>query len=757
MRVVTSFNNFSRGKIDHDTSGRYDLPIYQSGSDLFRNWFSNFKGNAIYRRGFESILPFQDCAFVEFKFSNSQNYLLCFYLNKIRFLSYDVNGNFGWVLDGALNILEVTTPYTLLQTKSIQFTQNRDVMIVTYPGIEPYQLKRTAANAFSFNPQTRKDDPFSKTWAATKTVTAITQATQALVTINAHGYNVNDRLLFAAVVGMTQINGYTATVVQVNNVNQVTIDLDTTTFTAYSSGGTTARVVTGDYPRCCLFYRARLYYANTPLKGTTVWGSQSAKYDTYTLPASPVDTDAISFTLTDITQAIDWLFGGDNSLLGGSADGVVAINGGDVNEAITSASVTSTLTSAPGCNETIPIRKDGLIFYVGNDGRNMYYFKYDLINASFKAQDANLIAYDITLGGMGKIRWKKDRDDLVYALRGDGVLLSMNFKEDEKINGWHEHETPNGHTFVDQAVITDNDGKPQLFALVNRAGTYYIEHQSPGVEFVRRHDFFTDKDSKATDQNAYIRMICEQLKECNHLDNSQEVYNLQDNPITYDPGAGTITDTDGVFVSGDVGKHIVYKTLTGYESGRFLITGRTNANVVTVDVLQEPTQNTYQYWYLTFQTVTGLSQYNGTTIAAVTEGGFLTTFEVSGGSIDLGKQVTHARVGYNYRGVIKSFDLGFAFQGQNSQGTLKTIQRVGARCVATAGLKIGSSQYELQDVQDLNQGDLNYLPPVPIDGTKYISFVDGEEFDKCVYLVQEDPLPAVVTALMVDANYATNP
>ena len=48
QKVVRAYGNFSSGQIDHDLMGRFDLPTYQSGMDVFQNFISNFKGNAIY-------------------------------------------------------------------------------------------------------------------------------------------------------------------------------------------------------------------------------------------------------------------------------------------------------------------------------------------------------------------------------------------------------------------------------------------------------------------------------------------------------------------------------------------------------------------------------------------------------------------------------------------------------------------------------------------------------------------------------------
>lgn len=673
MRIVTTYNNFARGKIDHDMMGRYDLPIYTSGWDVLENLFTNFKGNAVYRTGFEDMLgvPFQDCVFQEFKFSNNQNYLLVFYEFKVRFLSYDANGNFGWVLNAGTP-LEVVTPYTLAQSRDLQFAQNADVMIITHNGFPVKQLKRVAANNF--------------------------------------------------------------------------------TLTDYTYTGGVAPFGVGQYPSCCLYYKARLYFAATAAKITTIWGSETGQYNNFVIGGTVTDTSPLQFTIADITQTIENLFGGDNSLIATSADGIVAINGGGVGVAITASSIEANLTSADGANGTVPFKKDGLVFYVGRNNRNMYYFSYDLLTESFIAEDANFISYDITQGGIGKIRWKKDRNDLIYGVRNDGVLLTLNFKQKENIIGWHTQRSQG--VFKDQAVITDNEGNPQLFVLVVRNGDYYIERMADHVQFAERTQFFSGVENEKIDTEAYNRVIAEQLCDCIYLDNASTIENLQQNSITFNPANNQITATTGVFVAGDVGKHISYKTMTGYESGRFEITGYVSATVVDVVILQQPTTNVYPEWYLSFRTISGLSQYNGHTVGIVTDGGYLSEFEISGGTQDLGQQTLTAVVGYGYTAIAKSFCLGFQAGAENTQTTMKAISQVGIRCVSSAGGKVGSSLYKLEPVQELSQNDINYLPPIPIDGTKYVTYVDDNTKDKFFYFVQDEPLPFTITSVMIDANHA---
>ena len=69
------------------------------------------------------------------------------------------------------------------------------------------------------------------------TITAITQAFKAQIT-GTHTLAVGDVVTFASVVGMTNINGLSATVLSVTGTTAFVVDIDSRLFTAYSSAGT---------------------------------------------------------------------------------------------------------------------------------------------------------------------------------------------------------------------------------------------------------------------------------------------------------------------------------------------------------------------------------------------------------------------------------------------------------------------------------------------------------------------------------------
>lgn len=87
--------------------------------------------------------------------------------------------------------------------------------------------------------------PSPNEWTVTcHAITGITNAGQAVVTAVAHGITISSaayasipKVDFTQVKGMKEINGKFAFVVEVIDEDNVKVDLDTTRFTAYSSGG----------------------------------------------------------------------------------------------------------------------------------------------------------------------------------------------------------------------------------------------------------------------------------------------------------------------------------------------------------------------------------------------------------------------------------------------------------------------------------------------------------------------------------------
>lgn len=70
-----------------------------------------------------------------------------------------------------------------------------------------------------------------------KTITAITKASQAVITVgSSHGYVVNNTVYISGVGGMTEINGRRGLITAVGG-STITVNINSTGFTTYTSGG----------------------------------------------------------------------------------------------------------------------------------------------------------------------------------------------------------------------------------------------------------------------------------------------------------------------------------------------------------------------------------------------------------------------------------------------------------------------------------------------------------------------------------------
>lgn len=773
--VVRAYANFSSGQIDHDLMGRFDLPTYSSGADVFQNFISNFKGNAIYSAGFLSQVAFQDCSFIEFKFGITQNYICCFFTGFVQFLAFATDGSFGWVKNAGGTTLQVVSPYTLVDVQYLSvrgaYAQNDDVMYLTHRNYAPYKLTRTSSNSFTLDTYTRTADPFYGAVADTSATsnTIATGSQTFTVTGPGTGY------FPTATITITQTSNVNNFMVgTVTSISGMTLVVDITSISGSGTFSNWTINQTANWPGAVAFYQGKLYMASSYAFLTNVWFSNAGTYDDFTIQNPITDASGFSFTCSNITQQIEWLFPADYSLIAGATDGILVINGGAINTSITPSTVQALITSAYPTNGVYPLKKDSLVFYEGQISRNIFTIRYDILLQTFSSQDCNLESYDMTRGLIGKMRYKRDRNDLIFTTRGDGNMVSMAFKQEEKINGWHLRTTKG--TIADIALITDNLGNPQLFILVNRNGTYYIEQQAPYVEFGKPADFWTPNPADPTsnpnqdmDTEAYIRYVSEQARGCNYLDNSQFFSDYRDSTITFvqtgnDPESnaptGTLSSTAADFNSGSVGRQAVYKTATGYESGRYLITGYTDSHHVSVTAIQIPHGAneapllSWSSWYMSFITLSGLSQYNGQTVGVVLDGGYDSAQLITGGTLTLDEQATSVCIGYQYNGVIKSMCIGFQIQGSNTQVTVKEIDRISLRCVNSMGMKVGSSLYDLQEVQLRGPSDINYLPPAPIDGTQDIDVDSDSEEDFFFYIVQDLPLPCTIASYFLEAIYA---
>lgn len=174
-------------------------------------------------------------------------------------------------------VYEIATPYSDSEVFDIDFVQSADVVSLAHPNHSPRELSRTGDTSWSlaestFAPgvafptsvsvssggagsntfrykvtaideETGEESLPGKT-ATAGTITAITNADPAVVTVTGHPYANDEEVLIEGVVGMEELNGR---IFIVDNVTANTFELvgeDSTNYGTYSSAGTSTPVFT---------------------------------------------------------------------------------------------------------------------------------------------------------------------------------------------------------------------------------------------------------------------------------------------------------------------------------------------------------------------------------------------------------------------------------------------------------------------------------------------------------------------------------
>lgn len=109
-----------------------------------------------------------------------------------------------------------------------------DGVTLTFTPTLAFKATNPLGNMFGLSPQAPV--------AAATNISAITLAANGQITSAGHGLVAGDRVLFAGIVGTTQLNGLLGTVLNVIDANNFTITTNTSGMTAYSSGGTAQRI-----------------------------------------------------------------------------------------------------------------------------------------------------------------------------------------------------------------------------------------------------------------------------------------------------------------------------------------------------------------------------------------------------------------------------------------------------------------------------------------------------------------------------------
>ena len=296
MPTTRTFNrSFAGGELSPEMFGRIDDQKFQTGAAKLRNFIALPQGPAVNRPGTKFVRAVKDSTkktrLIPFTYSTTQTMILEFGEGYIRFhtqgetllagtgaayngatpyvvgdmVSYG-GSNYYCILASTGNLptnvtywflisspaYEIPSPYLEADLFGIHHVQSSDVLTLVHPNYAPRELRRLGATKWTlvkipFVPSVTTPSGVAVTASRGEAfnINAITLANPGSITLSsAHQFVVGDSVYISGVGGMTQladgfyvVNTSATPVLSVKNYT-TGVPVNTTAFTAYTSGGT---------------------------------------------------------------------------------------------------------------------------------------------------------------------------------------------------------------------------------------------------------------------------------------------------------------------------------------------------------------------------------------------------------------------------------------------------------------------------------------------------------------------------------------
>ncbi len=279
--------------------------------------------------------------------------------------------------------------------------------------------------------------------------------------------------------GMTQINQQPLSIYQNGiGIAVIAVGLDSTTFSAYTSGGTVvwgattewqlgAWSATTEWPRAVGMFKDRLWW----LGKFNAWGSVPALYNSHAQDFfGQVTTDcAINILISGADASQGCWMQDAITLLVGTEGGEYAIDAANTSAPMGPANVECLAQSQWRCAHIDALKIGNTVLYWQRAGRKLEAMDYTLWLNRYDSTDQQKFAFHITYGGIVGHAFQAEPWSVIWAWRADGTLLSYTYNREDQVQAWCRHNMGAGGIVESMCVIPAPDGtRDEYWAVVNR-------------------------------------------------------------------------------------------------------------------------------------------------------------------------------------------------------------------------------------------------------------------------------------------------
>ena len=565
-RFVSIQTNFSTGELDPLLRARVDLTAYTNALEKATNVVCQPQGGIRRRPGSRYITALANSGaesaangvrLVEFEFSTSDSYMLCFthnrmYVFKNRVLITNINGTGNPFLSTSGVGLTGAT------LNNIVWTQSADTLIVVHPDVAPIRIVRGASDAdWTASAITFDSIPkYAFTISVTNPAGTLTpSAVSGKVTLTA-----SSSVFVAGSVGQyvnAQPQGR-AKIVRYNSGTSVDAITEFPFFNTsaiangqwdYESGYEAVWSSGKGWPRSVTFHEGRLYFGGSKSRPSTIWGSKVGLFFDFEATEG-LDDDAVEATLDTNTfnAIVDIISGRDLQVFTTGGEFYVPQSG---LEPITPTNFFVKTASRNGTQQGVRVQQleSGTLF-IQRQGKSLNEFAFTDTQATYVTQKISLLAGHL-LKGPSRLALRRsvatDENDLLLMTNSnDGTMAVFSLLRAQNVIAPSEFITVDG-AYIDVSVDIST-----IYTVVRRnvngANQYYVE--------VFDNDLLTDSAKSGTGVVSTVTMAHLVTESVNILEDGA----VQANQVV--PAGGTVTLPRATAASYEIGLPIAVEART---------------------------------------------------------------------------------------------------------------------------------------------------------------------------------------------------
>jgi hypothetical protein len=199
----------------------------------------------------------------------------------------------------------------------------------------------------------------------------------------------------------------------------------------------------GTYPGAVGYFQERRAYANTENNPDTYYFSQPGNYSNMDSSIPSVDSDAIIGTpWAQQVNGIQFLTPMPGGLVIFTGSGLWQLSGGNT-VALTPADQDAQPQSRYGCSSTVPpIPINFHILYIRENNGIVYDLVYNFFANIYTGSDITVFSTHLFQGyNINQWAYSEKPNKLIWAIRNDGVMLSLTYIAEQEEQGWARHDT----------------------------------------------------------------------------------------------------------------------------------------------------------------------------------------------------------------------------------------------------------------------------------------------------------------------------